>query len=54
MTIVIRIDYPVTDPQGMKEAIAMRLEDLGRGVHVVEVREEKQEQVSLWKEDKND
>lgn len=48
MTIVIRIDYPVTDPQGMKEAIAMRLEDLGRGVHVVEVREDECKQVEIW------
>lgn len=52
MTIVIRIDYPEKDPQGIKEAVAMRLEDLGRGIHVVEVREE-QRQVSLWEEDKN-
>lgn len=49
MTITIQIDYPVADPQGMKEMIAMRLEDLGRGIHVVEVREE-QRQESLWKE----
>ena len=52
MTIVIRIDCPVRDAQGMKELIAMRLEDLGRGVQVVEVREEPAKQTSLWKEDK--
>ena len=51
MTIVIRIDCPARNAQGMKEMIAMRLEDLG-GVRVMEVREEPTKQTSLWKEDK--
>ena len=51
MTIVIRIDCPDRDPQAVKEALAMDCERYGRGVHVVEVREE-QAQERLWKEDK--
>lgn len=49
MTIVIRIDYPVDDPQGMKELVAMRLEDMGRSVRVVEVREDREKQETLWR-----
>ena len=49
MIIIIRVDCPVDDPQGMKELIAMRLEDLGREVRVVEVREEPAKQETLWR-----
>lgn len=48
MKITIRIDYPVNDAQAMKEMIAMRLEDLGRGVRVVAVEDETERQEKLW------
>lgn len=52
MTIIIRIDYPDREPQAIKEALAMDCEKYGRGVRVVEVREDEVRQESLWKEDK--
>lgn len=48
MTITIRIDYPEKDPQTIKEALAMDLEKYGRGVRVVEVREDRVRQETLW------
>lgn len=50
MTIIIRIDYPDREPQAIKEALAMDCEKYGRGVHVVEVREDEVRQETLWKE----
>lgn len=48
MTITIRIELPEKDAQAMKEALAMDCEKYGRGVRVVEVREVKERQESLW------
>lgn len=48
--IVIHVDDP-GDTIGIKEAIASRLEDLG-GVRVVEVRPDKERQLSLWRQEK--
>lgn len=50
MTIIIQIDYPEQDPQAIKEALAMDVEKYGRGVHVVDVKEEHVRQESLWKD----
>lgn len=47
--VLIEIDYPVDDVQGMKELIAMRMEDLGRGVRVAEVWEDEMKQESLFR-----
>lgn len=47
MTITIRIERTELDPQGMKEALAMDLEKYGRGVRVIEVKEVREEQLSL-------
>lgn len=48
MTIVIRIDLPGVDAQGIKEALAMDCERYGRGVRVVEVKEVEERQESLF------
>ena len=41
MLITIAIDYPGMDPQGIKELLAMMCEQLGYGIRVVSVMEEK-------------
>lgn len=48
MKITIRIDYPIDDAQGIKELVAMRLEDLGLGVRAVSVDAETERQETLW------
>lgn len=48
MTITIRIDYPEKDHQAIKEALALDCEKYGAGVRVVEVREDKARQETLW------
>lgn len=52
MIVLIEIDYPDRDPQGIKEALAMDCEKYGHGIRVLEVRESRTKQTSLWKEDK--
>ena len=39
MIITITVDRPETDPQGIKEALAMYCERFGRGVRVTDVKE---------------
>lgn len=48
MVITIHVELPAKDAQGLKEALAMDCEKYGRGVRVVEVREVKERQESLW------
>lgn len=48
MIVLIEIDYPDRDPQGIKEALAMDCEKYGRWVRVVEVSEEPVKQETLW------
>ena len=40
MIITIRASLPMTDAQGVKESVAMRLEDMGGAVKVVSVEDD--------------
>ena len=47
MKITIEMRDPRLDAQGMKEAVAMRLEGLAEEIHVTEIRQDVR-QASLW------
>ena len=49
MIITLRVLLPMTEAQGVKESIAMRLEDMGGAVKVVSVEDDGYgKQISMW------